>query len=122
MSNTDLTGNRIEYSREELVALCERAVVPVEKWRNRDSASAQEGIGRAWVMLRAGCEFDVRYGPPTIERSGCFTDESTIWIDIEWPGFQAFEYERANTRLWDSDIFYLPTAARLERANGDDWY
>lgn len=41
-------------NREELIALCERAVVPVEQWSDRDSADAQKQVGEALVLLRAG--------------------------------------------------------------------
>lgn len=111
---------RTDYTREELVAICERAVVPVEKWRDRDSASAQQGVGLAYVMLKAGAEFTI--APARVGVSGCFTDDSTIWIDLEWPGFQAFEYERANRHYWDDETVYLPTPERLDRADGGDWY
>jgi hypothetical protein len=29
-------------TREELLSLCEQGVVPVQKWRDRDTPSAQE--------------------------------------------------------------------------------
>lgn len=113
---------RMDYSRDELVAICERAVVAVDKWQNRDSASAQDGVGRAWVLLKAGCDFTIRPVQPAGTKSGCFTDASTIWIDIDWPGFQAFEYGRTDRHYWEDDTFYLPTPERLDRSNGEDWY
>lgn len=100
------------YTREELVAICERAVVPVGKWRNRDSSSAQEGVGRVWALLKAGAEFSI------LDRGRLATDERTIWIEVDWPGFAHFEYGGHD----ESDTFYLPTPARLDAANGGDWY
>lgn len=111
---------RWDYSREELIAVCERAVVPVEKWRNRDSASAQQGVGLAWVMLRAGAEFYIN--PPRPGHSGCRTDERTIWVEFHWPGFRALEYGRSDHANWEDETIYLPTPARLDKADGDDWY
>lgn len=105
-----------DYTRETLIALCEAAVVPVEKWHNRDSAGAQRGVGEAWVLLRAGAEFTV------LNRGSLVTDEDTVWIEIVWPGFQAFEFGRAEREHWEDSTFYLPTAARLARSDGRDWY
>lgn len=112
---------RTDYTREELVAICERAVVPVEKWRNRDSASAQNGVGQAWVLLKAGCEFHIHPNPPAGQH-GCFTDADTIWLDLEFPGFSAFEYGRSDHHYWEDETVYLPTPERLERSAGNDWY
>lgn len=112
---------RTDYTRAELVAICEQAVVPVEKWRNRDSASAQQGVGLAWVLLRAGCEFHIHPNPPAGKR-GCFTDADTIWLDLDWPGFSAFEYGRSDRHYWEDETVYLPTPESLARAAGDDWY
>lgn len=106
-----------DYSRENLIAICEAAVVPVEKWRNRDSPGAQEALGLCWVMLKAGCEFHVH--PPQPEKRGCHTDARTIWLTIEWPTFNTFEYGGGNET---NDTFYIPTPARLREAEGRDWY
>lgn len=109
-----------DYTRDELIAICERAIVPDHRWSNRDSAHSQEGVGRAWALLRAECDFDVQ--PPRPGESGCFTDERTIWLRITWPGFQAFEFGRDDLTTWDDDLFYLPTPGRLDEAAGSDWY
>lgn len=50
---------RTDYSREELIALCEQAVVPQDKWCNRDSAGCQEQVGHLWAMLKAGCAYQI---------------------------------------------------------------
>jgi len=57
-----------EDTREELIALCEAALVPESEWRNRDSAGAQRQIGEAWALLRAGCPYRILPG----------TDDDTI--------------------------------------------
>ena len=99
---------------DELIRLCEQSVVPVEAWRNRDTADAQRQVGEALALLRAGAEWRESTDPKT--------DASTIWIDITFPGFNAFEEGRSERAAWDSELFYIPTAERLARRAGEDWY
>lgn len=54
-----LSHGQDQLTREDLIAICERAIVPQDHWRNRDSASAQLGVGAALVLLKAGCKFVV---------------------------------------------------------------
>lgn len=102
-----------EYTREELISLCERGVVPCEKWSNRDTADAQRQLGEALALLRAGCAFRDR------GRSGtyCVTDERTVWVDITFDGFNHFDWGG----LPDKETFYIPTAKRLADSAGRDW-
>jgi hypothetical protein len=104
-----------EYSREQLVDLCERAVVPMSRWYNRDSSRAQSQIGEAWVLLRAGAPFYV------IRQGHLATDERTIWVLVEWKGFSAFELGLEEGGM-DDATFYIPTEERLASAAGGDWY
>lgn len=106
-----------DYSRENLIAICEAAVTPVAKWRNRDSPGAHEKLGLCWVMLKAGCEFHVH--APRPGESGCYTDDRTIWLTVHWPNFSAFEYGNGET---DDEMFYIPTPKRLRESVGGDWY
>jgi hypothetical protein len=99
---------------EELIARCEAAVVPVERWSNRDSAGAQRQIGEALVLLRAGAEWREAIDPKS--------DERTLWIEITYPGFEAFECGRDDRTYWADDLFYIPTAARVAASEGSDWY
>lgn len=99
---------------EELIALCEQAIVPVEHWSDRDTAHSQEKIGMAWALLRAGCEWRPAGDPAD-------TDD-TIWIEISYPGFHAFEEGRHDRETWDDLLVYIPTSERLDRAAGKDWY
>jgi hypothetical protein len=78
------------YTREMLIELCDAAIVPVGEWRNRDSPSAYEQLGLA-----------------------------TIWLTIEWPSFDSFEY---GTKETQSQTFYIPTQKRLLERKGKDWY
>ena len=97
-------------TREELIALCERGVVPVSQWFNRDSAGAQIQLGKALALLRAGAEFYTAGDPAD-------TDQ-TIWISITYPGFAHFDWDGE----WEHDTFYIPTDARLRDRAGKDWY
>ena len=107
---------KVDYTREELIAICEDAIVQQEKWRDRDSGGAHVKVGQAWALLSAGCEFSIRGGT-----GHCCTDAETIWLDIWWHGFEWFEYGSADGRDED-DLFYLPTPARLEKTAHGDWY
>ena len=94
--------------REQLIVLCEKAIVTEDKWRNRDSCDAQLQIGEAWALLRAGCPFELRSEDIT---------EHTVWIDITSKGFGYWENGNLSTKC-----FYIPTEKRLKEANGGDWY
>jgi len=110
-----MSDEAVTYSRDVLVAICERAVVPVKDWHDRDSAGAQEGVGKAWVLLRAGADFKVR------TEGNCATDDRTIWVDFTFPGFQAFEWGH-DAEFLSHELIYLPTPGRLAAAAGSDWY
>lgn len=112
-----MSETKVDYTRDELIAICERAVVPIEKWRNRDSPSSHEKLGLAWVMLKAGAMFQVH--PSREGVSGCFTDARTIWLTISWHNFSDFEY---GTKFGENEMFYLPTPERLDETVGGDWY
>jgi len=96
-------------SRAELIALCEAAIVPEERWCDRDSAGAQKQIGEVWALLRAGCAFEFK---DDMEREG------TWWITVTYRGFGAFDWDG----LAERDLFYIPTPQRLARTEGRDWY
>lgn len=102
-------------TREELIDLCERGVVSHDRWSNRDSAQAQRQLGECLALLRAGCEFQV------IQVGNLKSDAKTWWVCIEFRGFQSFEYGLDEVGF-DDETFYVPTAERLERADGGDWY
>ena len=103
---------KMEYTRDELLVICETAVVPVDKWRNRDSPSAQEQLGLCRHLLLCGCDFWV------IQTGDIATNDRTIWISIEWPSFAKFEYGGGH----EDRRFYLPTAKRIKENEGKDWY
>lgn len=105
----------VTYTREQLIALCERAIVPHNKWGNRDSAAAQRGVGKLWALLKCGCAFEImrrkKFGDI------CITDDRTIYVTVTLKGFGTFEGGPKET-----EIFYLPTEKRLQEYSGDDWY
>ena len=106
-----------EYTRGQLIELCSRAIVAYKRWHDRDSAGAQINIGKAWALLRAGCPFAVIQDADG-SASACISDERTIWLEITYPGFIAFD---CNGGL-ESDTFYIPTGNRLQESDGCDWY
>jgi len=96
-------------TREDLIDLCERGLVPQSKWRDRDSAKAQLQLGEARVLLRAGCDFTLAGSP--------LSTEDTWWIEVVYRGFGWFEEHE----MYD-ETFYIPTAQRLAKRAGNDWY
>jgi len=107
-----VTADR-DYTRQDLIDLCERGIVHENRWHDRDSQGAQVQLGKAWALLRAGCQFnDVSEDPDLGDHGG------TIWIQVVSKGFNYF--------FWDGemeeDLFYIPTEERLQKAGGRDWY
>lgn len=103
----------MSVTREVLIELCERGTVPEDQWHDRDSQGAQTQLGKAWALLRAGCDFaDVSDDPDLGDHGG------TIWIRIYSKGFKHFDW---NGGL-ENDLFYIPSEERLDRADGKDWY
>ncbi len=112
------------YSREELLEICEKAFVPQEEWHDRDSAEAQLGVGKCLALLKAGCDFDIEY---TEDGKGCSTNDKTIWLQFYVHDFTWFEYgsEHFDDKRGNSDFdyhFFLPTQQRLDDRKGKDWY
>ena len=107
-----------EYTREELIKICEQAFVPENKWHDRDSSSAQKQLGECYVFLKDGCEYEIR------EKD---SSENTIVLDMYTKGFCWFESweepkDRTRKDKEKHNYFYLPTQKRLDEANGGDWY
>jgi hypothetical protein len=109
MGKTHVTPS---YTRDELIAICERAVVPHDRWSDRDTPSAQEGVGKAWVFLRAGCDFRV------LTSGFVITDDNTIWLEIDHDNFGVIDWGGPR----ETETFYLPTPERLNANSGKDWY
>lgn len=101
-----------EYTREQLIDLCQRAPVPQDRWTDRDTAGAQRQVGEALMLLKAGCDFDLS------DNDNLKTDAKTIWVNIRFKGFDYFE----DSDELQSEVFYIPTEESITKANGDDWY
>ena len=95
-------------TREELIKLCKRGVVPVDLWSNRDSSAAQRQLGEACALLAAGCEFHVEPEPK----------HDSWWVTVIFPGFGYFDYGGSE----DDERYYIPTRERLTKRKGKDWY
>ena len=126
----------MEYTREDLIQICQDSVVPYTKWSNRDSYSSQVGVSSIYQGLVAGIDYKHR------------VDCETIWISFEKPTEEQkidiyYKYylnidsiddyleENEGSEMfydsginWNSDFLagYLPTRKRLDDADGDDWY
>lgn len=97
-------------TREHLIDLCERGIVPELEWNDRDSAGAQQQLGKAWALLKAGCEFRVASDPKSTA--------DTLWIEVTCRGFGYFDWDGEP----DVERFYIPTDLRLRKRAGRDWY
>lgn len=133
--------------REELIQLCEDAVVNHKKWRDRDSYSAQKNIQSIYKGLTAG--LDYRIITKEIDKDYC-SDESTLIIEFLQPidldklktGKDLEISSRENyfkdcdpdyeTEMFDGDGInfestftksYMPTRKRIKKCGiGNDWY
>ena len=106
----------MQYTREDLISICEKAIVPVSNWGNRDTPQSQLGVGQLWALLKAGCEFTVVYS----EGEYINTDSRMIWVRVLHPTFSSFEI--GSGADYNEELYYIPTAARIEACCGQDWY
>lgn len=103
----------IEYTRDDLIGICEQAFTSESSWTNRDSATAHRQLGECYALLRAGCDFSILRGPKLT------TDERTVWVKVTFKGFAHFDWGGE----YDAELYYLPTLDRLATAgSGRDWY
>ena len=112
----------MEYTKENLIEICEKSFIPQEKWNNRNSAMSQIALGQCYALLKAGCEFEIQY---TEDSQGCNTDDRIIWVQFWVKDFMYFEGVNDDKRgNANSDYhFYLPTKKRINEVGiGNDWY
>jgi hypothetical protein len=95
----------MEYTREQLIELCDKAIVPFEKWQNRDTPKAQSDIGTIRAYLKAGCKYRIVTDMPG--------DPETIWLQIH-------HYQFEDGADWH--LYYMPSQKKIDAANGGDWY
>jgi len=108
-----------DYSRENLIAICDAAIVPEEFWDNPRTPQTQKMVGILWAQLRAGCEFTVHV--EAVDEFDCFvSDDQTIWLDVESIELKMHEkhLDKKHKRI---ELFYLPTPKRLRECSGRDW-
>lgn len=115
---------KTNYTREELITICESAVVPQEKWHDRGSRSAQLGVGKALALLKCGCEFEIltsNYGGGRRYKNQSDI-RIIIWVnDSLWFGLPS-EDPRLHGEEVSHMLFTIPTPEKLERCSGGDWY
>ena len=129
------------YTREELISICEAAVVHHTKWSDRDSYAAQKEIQSIYEGLTAGLDFEIDSN----------TDDHTIWISFPQP-IDLDKLDKNGLYLdissrddyfedcdpeYETEMFdgygidfkssytsgYMPTKKRLEEVGeGGDWY
>lgn len=102
-----------EYTRTELIEICEKAIIDHTKWSDRDSSASIIQIGTCWALLKANCEFEV------LHKGGLITDTKTIWVEVKYTDFMGFECGEKNNK---EETFYLPTEEILIETEGRDWY
>lgn len=111
----------MEYTREKLIEICERAIVHIDAWGDRDTDESQKCVGVCWAYLKSGCEFEVliksEHGIDF-----CVTDDRTIWLKFYIKDFNWFEMCNEGDLLNESELYYLPTEQRLNRFRNEDWY
>jgi len=133
--------------REELISICEDAVINHTKWENRDSYSAQLSIQSIYEGLTAGLDF--RVVTKEIDKD-YHSDKRTLIIEflqpIDFDKLENAKYLEISSREdyfrdcdpeYDSEMFdgvgidfkssytqtYMPTRERLnEVGSGNDWY
>ena len=132
-------------TRKELISICEAAVVPYQKWNNRDSYAAQVNLDSIYKGLNAGVKYTL-----TPEMNHSLGYESTYIISFKKPTkkqmsnlcsyslnidsredyFAEFGYEGemfdGNGIDWNNSYDYrcgyMPTRKKLNEINGEDWY
>lgn len=98
--------------REKIIEICDKSIVPYNRWGNRDSPSAQSQVATVRAYLLAGCKFRIRTEKDFPDEN-CITDSYTIWIDV-------YHYNFEDGETWNT--YYLPTEKRLKETDCIDWY
>lgn len=96
---------------EAIVKLCERAFLPQEKWRDRDTSGCQRQLGELYAMARAGSECSIELG-----HRGRLLD-----VTVKIRGFMYHECG-AEDGILEIETFYCPSLEWLEVCDGGDWY
>ena len=120
---------KLGYERNEMIALCDQAVVPVDKWMDRDSCKAHQQIGQLRMLLKAGCNFEImtKYTEKDSQMPEMCTSKNTIWVrvfgpDFKWVEMHGIDDVPEDYNKHEIDTFYLPTYSKVKAADGEDWY
>ena len=132
--------------RNELIQICQDAVVHHTKWQDRDSYSAQKSIQSIYEGLTAGLDF--RVVTKDIDKD-YHSDERTLIVEFMQPIdhnkikdakhleiSEREDYFKDGDPDYETEMFdgygidflsnytktYMPTRKRLDECNGDDWY
>lgn len=103
---------KTNYTRTELIKLCEDAIVPESKWVSDSTEYVQRQVGNCWVLLKAGCKFKVLTDPDCEFP----TNDKQVVIRINSKGFRNFEAGNGA-----KNRFVLPTRQILNTVE-DDWH
>ena len=96
-----------EYTKEDIIKLCDDGVVHFSEWDDRDTPSAQSQLATARAYLIAGCPFRMCI------KGSIRSDDETVWIEIK---HYKFEDEPS------FHTYYIPTRKRLDESKEKDWY
>lgn len=133
----------MNLDRNELMSICEDAVVPCADWHDRDSCSTQIQLSDIYGLLEAGAEFTTKVEGDTISiqfpdlplnfgskvnrsldhdtREDYFnldtTEEDEEMFEGNGLGYNDYDYKVGNYIGG-----YLPTRERLTQVDGGDWY
>jgi hypothetical protein len=127
---SDILDKSVPVTREELIQICEKAIVPQKLWSHRGSELAQKEIGRCWQLLKCGCEFEIR---PTNKPDRLIWEKNFIELQFwahneEWfdHGDNPHSKSEHSGFILDSEakllLFLIPTTEFLDKAKGADWY
>lgn len=121
-------------TKEQLIELCEKSVVRCSNWHDRDSYSAQVNVQNIYRGLMLNLDYtltiDDDYQSITVNFINCNktqpdADKYNLDIDslddyFELRGSDSEMFYRSSE--FDSWGGFLPTAERLQEADGSDWY
>jgi hypothetical protein len=122
------------YSREDLISIVQRSVVPCNKWRDRDSACAQSNLNEIYMRLTAGVKYTYKIENDSIVFSfDPMTEEErnkALFLDIDSYEDYLNQREDSEEEMFAPVYFYpdekyfgyMPTPERLEEVDGEDWY
>jgi len=113
---------KLLYTRDELIDICERAIIPQKLWEQAQTEKVQKDIGRCWQLLKCRCDYQI-IGILTEGLIGIhFFVHSQEWFEHGDNPEDTSEYTGFSFDSDKNDLgFHLPTPDRLEKFIGKDW-